>query len=551
MKSTATALTTAAALLLLTMGLSAGAATPASPQQVVVHQGRPAKELSPADKAFDEALKSKEPQARLLAFQKLKKDWPDSPAVKNGAADFNILAITTDLVRSAATEARRAADSYASHMPRERDRSAWQHMLLALKFDATGAMWPETERHARKALEAWDSGGLQQPPKEMGIELERAVPLALLGKAIARQGRDEEAEHFLRSAYDARAGEPGVITEVVPELIAIAKRRGNAADHMEWLLVAALYGQLTPERRTELEGLYRAVHGGSLDGLEAMLDARYERELPASVTVEPFRRPASDTARIVLTEMFTGAFCSPCVGMDLALEAALRRYQTKDLAVLVYHMHSPSQDPLTNPSGEARATSYGVRGAPQLLVDGLPMDDEGGGKASEAAAIFESRLQPSLDKALQQPAGARVTLRVSRRGSEIRASVRAANLPKNRGDLALHVALVEERVRYSGGNGIRFHPMVVRKMANDGQGLKVPATGEMKSEFSFDTDAITTELDAYLDRMEKGTDRFEPFTFGVRNSRLDPARLLVVAFVQESSSRRVLQAAVAPVSPKG
>jgi hypothetical protein len=59
-------------------------------------------------------------------------------------------------------------------------------------------------------------------------------------------------------------------------------------------------------------------------------------------------------------------------------------------------------------------------------------------------------------------------------------------VPKGCPALRLQVALVEERVRHSGGNGIRFQLMVVRKLAGDGAGLPLPAMGVTKANVTFD-----------------------------------------------------------------
>ncbi len=71
--------------------------------------------------------------------------------------------------------------------------------------------------------------------------------------------------------------------------------------------------------------------------------------------------------------------------MDLSVEAAMRRYQPRDLAVLVYHVHSPAPDPLVNPSSEARAKAYGFRGAPYMTIDGLEFDNEGAARRPRPA----------------------------------------------------------------------------------------------------------------------------------------------------------------------
>ena len=534
-----------AALIVVAVEQPGRALTVGAPQQV---SQSPAKPPLPADKAFDEARAIKDPQAKLAAFLKLRKDSPDSAAVKNGAADFNILLLTSDIMTTAAREARLAAERFSLNIPSTRDRAAWDTALLAFHFDATDSMWTETERYARAALKAWDTGDTTQPPLFAGQRLERAVPLALLGKAIARQGRDEEATRYLRAAFDARGDEPGVVKQIVPLLLDIAKRRGDRDSQLEYLMALALYGELTPERRTELETLFRGTHGGTIDGLEAMLDARYATDAPKAVSTTPFTRPSGAGNRTPLVEMFTGAYCGPCVGMDLALEAALRRYGPSDAAVIVYHLHSPSPDPLVNPSGEARGKSYGIAGAPHLLVNGAEMDDEGGGSAAEAVGIFRTRLMPAIEKGMAEPSGTRIELTPAPTPTGVRASVVVTGLPTERDTLKLHVALVEERVRFSGGNGIRFHPMVVRNMAGDGEGLPVAKKGTTKTEVQFDLAAISSAQDRYLDAMQKGTDRFEPFVFPARSSAIDSKALRVVAFVQDAKSHRVLQAVVQSVT---
>jgi len=507
------------------------------------------KPISPAEQAFRDALAVRDRQERLRAFQKLLTDWPDSPAVKNGAADFNILGLACAAEAAAAREARRAADACIAKLPPgDRNRLAFQHFMMAMQFMRADSLWADAERHARKSLEYWDSRRTTLPTNAVGVDLERAVVTTILGQAVAKQGRDDEAEPFLREAYQARADEPGVVGQVVPLLLAIARRHGRADEQVEYLTALALYGGLTPELRKELEESYRRSHNGSLDGLEAMLDARYESELPKAIVVEPFDRKVEPGARTVLAEMFTGSSCAPCVGMDLALEAAQRRYQPRDLAVLVYHLHSPAPDPLANPSALARAKAYGFGGGvPHVLVDGLAFDAEGGGKAAEAGSILRSRLQPAIERAMTVPAGARVAVQVARTGDIVRARVTADHLSKGTAPVRLQVALVEERVRYSGGNGIRFHPMVVRKLAGDGAGLPIWTTGQAKNDVVFDMVAIRRELKTYLDEFEAGKSDFGPYTFVEKKHDLDGSRLLVVAFVQEEGTRRVLQSALTRV----
>jgi len=86
--------------------------------------------------------------------------------------------------------------------------------------------------------------------------------------------------------------------------------------------------------------------------------------------------------------------------------------------------------------------------------------------------------------------------------------------------------------------------MVVRKMAGDGQGLAI-AGKSFKTHVVFDVASVRRELQAYLEDFEKrGDEHFGPSAFKEKKYDIDPSRLVVVAFVEEARSHRVLQAAV-------
>lgn len=523
-----------------------------SPTTPASAQDKPqAKPVAPEDQAFRDALAIKDPQAKLRAFQKLLKDWPDSAAVKNGAVNYNIFSLSCAATAESAKEARRAADAFLAGVPADdRDKQAIENFLMAFGLVRADVMWADVERYARKSLEYWDSRGTATPPRTSGVDLQRPAVLTVLGQAIVKQGRGDEAEPFLREAYEARADEPGVVGEVVPLLLDIARKRGRTDQQVEYLTALALYGRLTPERRRDLEDAWRGSHNGSIDGLEAMLDARYEAELPAAIPVTPFERRATPGARTVLAEMFTGSSCAPCVGMDLAFEAALRRYGARDVSVLVYHQHVPGPDPLANPSGLARFASYHGGGVPAAFIDGAASITDGGGKATEAAGIYRSGLQPAIERAMAAPAGARIALRATRNGDIIQATVSVDQVAKTTAPVTLQIALVEERVRYSGSNGIRFHPMVVRKLIGDGAGVRVTPGGRTTTDQVFDVAAIRRELKTYLDDFEANNTTFGKTTFAEKRYDVDATNLRVVAFVEvnDDHGRRVLQAAVAAVS---
>jgi hypothetical protein len=247
---------------------------------------------------------------------------------------------------------------------------------------------------------------------------------------------------------------------------------------------------------------------------------------------------------VVLAELFTGADCGPCAGADIAMDAAMKRYPKSNLAVLMYHEHIPEPDPLTNPSSVRRLAFYEVNHTPTLIVDGETLAG-GGGDRSEAKTIYE-RFATKIDSELPKLPELSLTLTARREGNRIlvRASVEpAANNPEN---VRLQIVLAEKEIRYSGNNGIRFHPMVVRASAGmDDDGLAVEPSGPKLYEAVFDISTIDAGLTEYLDNFEAANDRFGPMHFTEKKDSIDAGGVAIVAFVQDMDSKRVLQTAYA------
>jgi len=124
-------------------------------------------------------------------------------------------------------------------------------------------------------------------------------------------------------------------------------------------------------------------------------------------------------------------------------------------------------------------------------------------------------------------------------------------------ELKLQIALVEDLLRYSGENGVRFHPMVVRSLAGpagDGskspsaEGFAVDASKPTTVEHTFDLAKITAELKAHLDDYEING-RHGKITFSEKKHTMDSNSLSVVAFVQDEKSKQILQAAYIKLKP--
>jgi hypothetical protein len=96
--------------------------------------------------------------------------------------------------------------------------------------------------------------------------------------------------------------------------------------------------------------------------------------------------------------------------------------------------------------------------------------------------------------------------------------------------------------------------MVVRSMATsatDTQGFAVQAGKSLQVEYTFDIAKIVADAKAHLDDFEVNNTRFGKFQFSQKKHQIDPAHLVVVAFVQDETSNKVLQAIFVPVRPSG
>jgi len=179
-----------------------------------------------------------------------------------------------------------------------------------------------------------------------------------------------------------------------------------------------------------------------------------------------------------------------------------------------------------------------------VAVDVKP--ETGGGGYGDAAA-FAARYGDLTDKALGTEARATIELKASRDGRSIPVNVKIGGIDPGATHLKLHIVMAEKMIRYSGGSGIRFHPMVVRsviQLAVDDRAASIAQ--------SFNLDKIATELKEYHDAFEKHDDRHNPdgtIRWPDRLEHVDADRLVVVAFLEDDTTKAVLQAASVDLSP--
>ena len=481
----------------------------------------------PEQKAYDEARRIKDPQKKLDALDKVIKDYPEKLQATMARSDsFDVYVknfpTQTDKIRAAAERMFEPSKSIPVAL-------ASNYLSVATRLMDAGVMLDWAEELATKGSAMYD--------EEMAKNLrrQRARYQDTLGRIYLKQGKDKLAERYLKQAL---TNDPDVTTSMVG-LGTLAERAGKHKDAVEYFTSAGVKLPLKKADRELMETAYRATHNNSLNGLDDLLDSKY-RKLNAGLHFDHYQTSPKRTSRTALAELFTGSGCGPCVAADLGFDGLLERYKRQDLVVLVYHMHIPLPDPMTNQTTMDRGKYYGVPGTPTPVVDGVRLPSAGGSR--EMTKGFYDRVNPKIETELESPAQAQITLSGSIAGDVVKANVVVDQVKTPSPDLKIQLALAEEEVRYTGENGIRFHPMVVRSLGGkDANGFALAASGPTTVEWTFDVKAMSDQLKKYLDDYEKAGHRGDTFTFIDKKYQIDPNNLSLVAFVQDMKTKAVLQ----------
>jgi thiol-disulfide isomerase/thioredoxin len=403
---------------LLTLLIAAAAfasENPVRPAQDRLHAQDAKRERPPDVKAYTEASRMRDPEKRITALEKWKRDFPASD-MRDAAEEVIFETLVKHLPKQTVRIRQQAKVVYA----REKDAGA---NVIAVTLVDADLLIKDAERYAKKGVKALDESQYvaeqkasfakrkQTAPPEKELRKRfaerRAASIATLGRVYAKRGRTAEGRKLLEEAYAVRPTLPGV----AGTLGELAAKSGDDSKAMEYLIATRLSGRASKESLAVFDAVYRKTHGGSLDGVEAMLDAEYRKRFPNSVHVERYQPTAKRTGRVVLGEVFTGSGCPPCSGADRAFDAVMERYSHAELAVIMYHLHIPRADPMTNPDTQSRQKEYGVNAVPTWAIDGVT--STGGGTSDIVPVIFK-RLSSAVDKELETPAEAQVKLSASR-----------------------------------------------------------------------------------------------------------------------------------------
>jgi thiol-disulfide isomerase/thioredoxin len=500
-----------------------------------------APETPPDLKAYRDALKETDAEKKIAAFEKWKTGFPDSQM--RSSVDSAILStLVTRLPAQQARIRRFAAATYKAAPEKDKPSTA---LGIANQFLDANLLLKDAEFYAKKAVDAmrlstWLGEQMaayekrkQKPPAPEDLQkrfmVSRAARLAVLGRVEVKLGHTAKGRKLLEDSYSVEPNSPAVQSE----LGVLAAKAGNDSKALEYLVPAKLSGRATRDAAAALETLYKKQHNGSTEGLEAMLDAEYQKRFPNPVQIAAYQPAENRSDRLVLAEVFTGSGCAPCAAADLAFDGAMSRYARKDLAVLMFHQHIPRPDPMTNPESQDRAKAYKINGVPTFAIDGKTAS---GGGPREAAKSTYARFNKDIEAELEKPAEAHITIGASLKGKTVDVNALVHGVKSDAKDVKVFIALAEKELRFNGENGIRFHPMVVRSIKS------FDRSGESYRQ-SFDLDAVSKAIKDHLDDYEGKGHRGEPFTFAEKKYRIDPNDLAVVVFVQEDGSKHVLQAA--------
>lgn len=342
--------------------------------------------------------------------------------------------------------------------------------------------------------------------------------LATLGQYAHEQGQLDLAQQYLAE----------IVALPMLQSIWLQSRQGQPP------------GDLTPRER-----LMKIWHARQLsdESLEAFLEQIYHERM--AELIDQARASASAplppdaTHRTVLVELFTGTECPPCVAADLATAALRETYSPSQVIVLQYHQHIPGPDPLCNQDAEDRFVYYEGQGTPTVIVDGVDAP-AAGGVLQHVARVYGA-LREAVDRRLTVPSAITISASAETIDDVIHVKASVSGLREDQLDkVRLRLALVEDSVKYTASNGVREHHGVVRELLGGARGTGAKA-GQLNYSVSLPRAELKQHLVDYLTQFEIGRN----VNFAEKPLVLQP--LSLVAWVQDDSTREVLQALSIPI----
>lgn len=415
-------------------------------------------------------------------------------------------------------------------------RSSFEFARSLARFDC----YPDL---AREYLSEFEKTLNDDSPSVWAIDL--AVTRTLLGNhkeviaqlkpVIEKNPEDHPARYTLAFAYEKN----GDLDAAVAEYLLLA-----ALPFMDSDLDAGLSGSKTESLADSLARVWKAKHG-NVDGLSEALDEAYQKGTANLVPPRVDKPNTSDKIRPVLVELFTGTTCPPCVAADLATTALQERYPAPEVIVLRHHLHIPGPDPLTISAGDERFKMYvqndplfqqhpEIIGTPSLFANGEVVTRVAGAGVDAVPESY-TQLVESIQPVLGRETELKISLEAVKSGDNIQVKSHVEG-PELKQDYRLYLLLVENEIHLAAPNGIRIHDGVVRYYINGDTGT---APADKKLEFTGEVvlPEVAGSIRKYQSKMEEKFGRIFAVPAALE-------KLQIVAFVQDASTREILQAAV-------
>src|SRR5262245_25824341 len=254
---------------------------------------------------------------------------------------------------------------------------------------------------------------------------------------------------------------------------------------------------------------------------------------------EPFEGRKSKSDRAVLVELFTGAALDPGVAAGSAFQALEKTYKPKEVILLQYHLlrEAGPFEVLANPSGLERARYYSkqFKGIPSMFINGKAGPAVAG--QIPAARTKYGEVREAINALLETPADAKLDMAATRKDNETTNKATSTAVAKTGDAVRLRFVLAEDRVRYAGGNGMRYHHFVARAIPGGIKGFAITKkSGEQTATVNLET--VRTDLVKFYDEVTGG----DPEA-GRPDRLLTLGSVRVVALIQDDESNDVLQAA--------
>ena len=486
-------------------------------------------EAPPEYRLLRKARRIEDPEARLAELERIKAAYPDSKY--SGVIQRDI--ITTKIELSTTLE------EIFKLQIQQFQRARGLNRLLMFYYAGLGILQHRnisqfdkkkvTEIILLYADEADKLGKnpefLQRIPEERKPAVKRGLAMRylMIAQAYLNEGSVPKAKDAL-AQYVANGGEQDNVYWYTRGIV--YERLGETQEAFDSFMSAA--AQNFEDSVDRAKELYRQLRG-SVKGFNDLLVAE-QRGLPFHP--KEFKPSQEWQGKSVLAELFTGSECRSCVAADVGVDGLIEAYSEDYLVILAYHLPIPRPDPIMNAASRARAIYYGINSTPTVYIDGEKKLARGGYR-SRAKAKFDE-YSTEINARMDEIPRLKLKVSAKRNGDDVLVS---PSFDREIANADYNLVLVEEEVKYAGGNGLLFHKKVVRD-------FKTVIPEEVKNR-SFVFNILEAE-NAGANRLAE-YEREINFSFMEKHFKIDRNRLQVVFFVQDRSSHKIYNATVCKV----